>query len=414
MKSRFLTRRDDEVPARRDDGVPQHGAKTESRVPARREDGFPSPNTATTTDPESQHGDDDGVPSPSTATKKKSLVPARREDGVPSPNTATTTEPGEESFEIFVQRFEAAFEANALEDGKRMPIFVSLLDSEMLKLGNDLFFPSTMKEQPYERLIQRIKLHLAPRKKVIPQRCRFLKRIQLENESVSEYLRELRHLAMDCTFGEMLEVMLRDRFVAGIKSESLQKKLLQEDDDVTLDRVFSIAVSFELAEQNAKELQDGLVAKMDIVPGGNRRNEARRGWQHGPGKKSADTELKTMIVQMSSEIRNLGERIDTRLSNIEKRIIEWDQRLLGVEMRLTTCVETSAATNEKVSENVTKLREIEARTDFLEMKLREPNLVFYGVEGEANEGPAENFWPDRGLPQILQSENRDMVIAYDS
>ncbi|UYV68917.1 hypothetical protein LAZ67_6001664 [Cordylochernes scorpioides] len=110
------------------------------------------------------------------------------------------------------------------------------------------------------------------------------------------------------------------------------------------------------------------------------------------GKKSADSELKTMIVQMSSEIRNLGERIDTRLSNIEKRIIEWDQRLLGVEMKLTTCVETSAATNEKVSENVTKLREIEARTDFLEMKLREPNLVFYGVEGEANEGPAETLY----------------------
>ncbi|UYV71248.1 hypothetical protein LAZ67_8002382, partial [Cordylochernes scorpioides] len=159
--------------------------------------------------------------------------------------------PVEESFDIFVQRFEAAFEANGLEEGKRIPIFVSLLDSEMLKLGNDLFFPSTMREQPYELLVQRIKLHLAPRKKVIPQRCRFLKRVQLGNESVSEYLRELRHLAMDCTFGEMLEVMLRDRFVAGIKSESLQKKLLQEDDDVTLDRVFSIAVSFELAEQNA-------------------------------------------------------------------------------------------------------------------------------------------------------------------
>ncbi|UYV70157.1 hypothetical protein LAZ67_7002026 [Cordylochernes scorpioides] len=108
-------------------------------------------------------------------------------------------------------------------------------------------------------------------------------------------------------------------------------------------------------------------------------------------KESPDTELKTMIVQMPSEIRNLGERLDTRLSNIEKRIIEWDQRLLGVEMKLTTCVETMAATNEIVSENVIKLREIEARTDFLEMKLREPNLVFYGVEGEANEAPAESL-----------------------
>ncbi|UYV67185.1 hypothetical protein LAZ67_4004274 [Cordylochernes scorpioides] len=126
-------------------------------------------------------------------------------------------------------------------------------------------------------------------------------------------------------------------------------------------------------------------------------------------KESADTELKTMIVQMSSEIRNLGERIDTRLSNIEKRMIEWDQRLLGVEMKLTTCVETLGATNEIVSENVTKLREIVARTDFLEMKLREPNLVFYGVEGEANEGPAERLQKVKSIikekMQILESIN---------
>ncbi|UYV69921.1 hypothetical protein LAZ67_7001208 [Cordylochernes scorpioides] len=168
------------------------------------------------------------------------------------------TKPVEEFFDIFVQRFEAAFEANGLEEGKRIPIFVSLLDSEMLKLGNDLLFPSTMREQPYELLVQRIKLHLAPRKKVIPQRCRSLKRIQLGNESVSEYLRELRYLAMDCTFGEMLEVMLRDRFVAGIKSESFRINCCR---------------------------------RMTMLPwtGRNRKNEARRGWQNGPSMQRRET-----------------------------------------------------------------------------------------------------------------------------
>ncbi|UYV69341.1 hypothetical protein LAZ67_6003273 [Cordylochernes scorpioides] len=46
---------------------------------------------------------------------------------------------------------------------------------------------------PYDTIIQRIKLHLESKKKVIPQLCRFLKRIQQEGESISEYLRELKH-----------------------------------------------------------------------------------------------------------------------------------------------------------------------------------------------------------------------------
>ncbi|UYV67734.1 K02A2.6-like [Cordylochernes scorpioides] len=49
------------------------------------------------------------------------------------------------------------------------------------------------------------------------------------------------------------------------QSEILQKKLLQEDDDVTLDKVFAVAISFELAEINTRELQDKLVAKISPV-----------------------------------------------------------------------------------------------------------------------------------------------------
>ncbi|UYV77733.1 K02A2.6-like [Cordylochernes scorpioides] len=103
--------------------------------------------------------------------------------------------------------------------------------------GKRHFLSGLMKDQPYDTIIQRIKLHLDPKKKVIPQRCRFLKRIQQEGESISEYLRELKHLAINCNFGDMLGTMMRDRFVAGIKLESLQKKLLQENDDVTLDKI---------------------------------------------------------------------------------------------------------------------------------------------------------------------------------
>ncbi|UYV64628.1 K02A2.6-like, partial [Cordylochernes scorpioides] len=119
-----------------------------------------------------------------------------------------------------------------------------------------------MEAQTYELIVKKIRQHLEPKKKIIPQRCLFLKRTQRENESVSEYLRELKHLASNCSFGEMLEMMLRDRFVAGLTSESLQKRLLQEDDEVKLERVFALAVSYELAEKDAKELHEKEVARV--------------------------------------------------------------------------------------------------------------------------------------------------------
>ncbi|UYV65830.1 K02A2.6-like [Cordylochernes scorpioides] len=171
-------------------------------------------------------------------------------------------DPKEDDFEIFIQRFNAACTANETSEHKKVVILLSLLDSGLLKLGNDLFFPEKMEAQTYELIVKKIRQHLEPKKKIIPQRCLFLKQTQRENESVSEYLRELKHLASNCSFGEMLEMMLRDRFVAGLTSESLQKRLLQEDDEVKLERVFALAVSYELAEKDAKELHEKEVARV--------------------------------------------------------------------------------------------------------------------------------------------------------
>ncbi|UYV64975.1 K02A2.6-like [Cordylochernes scorpioides] len=107
-----------------------------------------------------------------------------------------------------------------------------------------------------------------------------------ENETVSEYLRELKHLASNCAFGEMLEMMLRDRFVAGLASESLQKRLLQEDDEVKLERVFALAVSYELAEKDAKELHEREVARVTS------HIERKRKSKYSPTKKTFTSSTK--------------------------------------------------------------------------------------------------------------------------
>ncbi|UYV74121.1 K02A2.6-like [Cordylochernes scorpioides] len=117
--------------------------------------------------------------------------------------------------------------ANETSEHKKVVILLSLLVSGLLKLGNDLFFPEKMEAQTYELIVKKIRQHLEPKKKIIPQRN-------------------------DAT----------ERFVAGLTSESLQKRLLQEDYEVKLERVFALAVSYELAEKDAKELHERKVARV--------------------------------------------------------------------------------------------------------------------------------------------------------
>lgn len=47
--------------------------------------------------------------------------------------------------------------------------------------------------------------------------------------------------------------MLRDRFVCGLRNESIQKKLLTEE-DLSYEKVFKVAVSYERAEEEAAQI----------------------------------------------------------------------------------------------------------------------------------------------------------------
>ncbi|UYV69879.1 K02A2.6-like [Cordylochernes scorpioides] len=54
----------------------------------------------------------------------------------------------------------------------------------------------------------------------------------------------------------MLNEMLRDKLVVGVRSENLQKRLLQEGDDATLDKIYEIALSYEAAERDLLSMKN--------------------------------------------------------------------------------------------------------------------------------------------------------------
>lgn len=69
-----------------------------------------------------------------------------------------------------------------------------------------------------------------------------------------DYVVVLRKLAHDCSYGEKLTEMLRDRLVCGIIDDCIQRRLLAET-DLTFEKALKIAQAMKTANKGVRDLQ---------------------------------------------------------------------------------------------------------------------------------------------------------------
>ena len=63
---------------------------------------------------------------------------------------------------------------------------------------------------------------------------------------------------MHCNFGDMLDRLLRDRFVAGIADSIVQQQLLAKS-DLKIKEALEIAVASETSKKDSKVMRSGVV-----------------------------------------------------------------------------------------------------------------------------------------------------------
>lgn len=172
-----------------------------------------------------------------------------------------------EDWETYIERVELYFIANDAEDEKKAPTLLSLMGLKTYGLLRNLLAPQKPASQTFQVIVNTLKNHLSPKPLVIAERFHFHNRNQSKEESISEYVAELRRLTQFCEFGAGLSDALRDRLVCGMHCQSTQKRLLSEK-DLTLDKALTLAVSMETADKDALELQkkalDSGIHKMSI------------------------------------------------------------------------------------------------------------------------------------------------------
>lgn len=157
----------------------------------------------------------------------------------------------------------------------------------MYQLICSLLAPIKLTDKTLDELFALVKDHLEPAPSAIMQRFNFNARSQKSDESVAEFVAELRHIAEHCEYGGTLDEMLCDRLVCGIRAEP----------KLTFVKALEISQAAELAEKGARVLQpqQGLPAEsVNAIIDTSQGSCYRCGWKHS----SDDCKCKDWICRV--------------------------------------------------------------------------------------------------------------------
>lgn len=126
----------------------------------------------------------------------------------------------------------------------------------------------------YEEALKLLSDHLNLRLSKFVQKFKFNRRDQLLNESLAEYLAELRKLSEHCEFKD-LEEMLLDRLICGMRDERIQRRLLA-DANLTFKKVRDEALADESANRNISELKANYNSAHQVESTINKQQEGKK------------------------------------------------------------------------------------------------------------------------------------------
>ncbi|XP_077547592.1 uncharacterized protein LOC144159776 [Haemaphysalis longicornis] len=160
-------------------------------------------------------------------------------------------DPRTQNFDSYLERFKLFTIANDVKLEKVLPVFLTATGAETYEVLKRLVVPGAAANKTFAEVKQLLQGHISPSSSGIAKRCKFNRRVQNEQETVKEYIVELKHQARKCDFGEFSSPALQDRFVAGVRNEDTQRTLFAEE-NLNFDNACKIALGRELAARDSE------------------------------------------------------------------------------------------------------------------------------------------------------------------
>ena len=163
-------------------------------------------------------------------------------------------DPDTDNWLAYTERLEQFFSVNRIADDKKVATLLTVIGKKAYDLLRNLLAPEKPSTKGYDVIVQAMQSHLDPQPLAIAQRFKFHQRNQKSDETISQFVVKLRKCAEHCDFQDKLDEALRDRLVCGLRSETIQKRLLAEK-NLTLASAIEIAQGMEAATRQSTELR---------------------------------------------------------------------------------------------------------------------------------------------------------------
>ena len=161
-------------------------------------------------------------------------------------------DPKADNISTYLERLQLYFEANGVKEESKVAVLLTIIGARAYDTLRNLLAPALPRDVSFDDLLGVLKQHYDPKPLVIAERFRFYRRSQTADETISEFVADLRRLSIKGEFKEFLDQALRDRFMCGVRSEAIQKRLITEA-DLTIKRAQEIAQGMEAADKDARD-----------------------------------------------------------------------------------------------------------------------------------------------------------------
>ena len=144
-------------------------------------------------------------------------------------------------------------------DGKseltKMKLFLYLIGSKGCAIYETMNFEAPPQDRTFEQVIIAFDSHCNPKKNETIERYKFFMRMQQMNESLEQFVTDLKVLTGSCNFGSLKESLVRDGIIRGIRDKQLRKELLK-DPNLDLGRCLNACRAAELSKEWSMALEE--------------------------------------------------------------------------------------------------------------------------------------------------------------